>query len=99
MRATPKDNANMDKSGINEQPVADGMSEAEKYLFDLRGYLVVKNALTSEQVADLSDRLGKASHRRATAVRVGSDTLPRRANVPPGQPRRCSSGAVRLQST
>ena len=47
----------MDRQGIDEQSVADGMSEEEKYLFDLRGYLVVKNALTQEQVADLSDRL------------------------------------------
>ena len=36
------------------------MNEQEKYLFDLRGYLVVKNALTAEQVADLSDRLEQA---------------------------------------
>ena len=33
------------------------MDEEEKYLFDLRGYLVVKNALTAEQVGDLSQRL------------------------------------------
>jgi hypothetical protein len=33
------------------------MDEHEKYLFDLRGYIVVKNALSSEQVADLSERL------------------------------------------
>ena len=26
------------------------MNEEEKYLFDLRGYLVVKNALNKEQV-------------------------------------------------
>ena len=31
------------------------MNEEEKYLFDLRGYLVVKNALTQEQVKDLSE--------------------------------------------
>ena len=30
------------------------MNEEEKYLFDLRGYLVVENALTPEQVKDLS---------------------------------------------
>ena len=33
------------------------MNDQEKYLFDLRGYIVVKNALTSDQVRDLSDRL------------------------------------------
>ena len=33
------------------------MDEDEKYLFDLRGYLVVKNALTAQQIEDLSDRL------------------------------------------
>ena len=33
------------------------MNDQEKYLFDLRGYIVVKNALTPEQVADLSDQL------------------------------------------
>ena len=31
------------------------MNEEEKYLFDLRGYLVVKNALTQEQVKNLSE--------------------------------------------
>ena len=36
------------------------MNNAEKYLFDLRGYLVVRNALTAEQVADLSERLEDA---------------------------------------
>ena len=33
------------------------MNDREKYLFDLRGYIVVKNALTPDQVADLSSRL------------------------------------------
>ena len=31
------------------------MNEEEKYLFDLRGYLVVEDALTPEQVKDLSE--------------------------------------------
>ena len=30
------------------------MDEEEKYLFDLRGYLVVKNALNKQQVESLS---------------------------------------------
>ena len=33
------------------------MNDEEKYLFDLRGYIVVKNALSAEQVEDLSSRL------------------------------------------
>ena len=33
------------------------MNDQEKYLFDLRGYLLVKNVLTPAQVADLSERL------------------------------------------
>ena len=33
------------------------MNDQEKYLFDLRGYLHVKNVLTPDQVADLSERL------------------------------------------
>lgn len=33
------------------------MNEQEKYLFDLRGYVVVKQALSPAQVKDLSDRL------------------------------------------
>jgi len=32
------------------------MNDQEKYLFDLRGYLVVKSALTTAQVADLAAR-------------------------------------------
>ena len=40
------------------------MNDQEKYLFDLRGYLHVKNVLTPAQVADLSDRL---EERRAPA--------------------------------
>ena len=36
------------------------MDEYEKYAFDLRGYLVVRNALYTEQVKSLSDRLDEA---------------------------------------
>jgi len=70
----------VDRSGINEHSVAeDGMTETEKYLFDLRGYLVVKNALTQEQIADLSDRLEK---RRTDGQRLfGSD----RTRYPEGE--------------
>ncbi len=48
------------------------MNDHEKFLFDLRGYIVVKNALTPQQVADLSDRL---EHHRRTKDKAhfGSD--------------------------
>ncbi len=39
---------------------ANDMNESDKYLFDLRGYLVVRNALTPDQVVDLSERLEQA---------------------------------------
>ena len=48
------------------------MNEQEKYLFDLRGYLVVKNALTSEQVDDLSERFENDRDAREGGYR-GSD--------------------------
>ena len=48
------------------------MNDREKFLFDLRGYLVVKGALTSDQVEDLSERL--ESHRQdRTQQHFGSD--------------------------
>ena len=78
----------MDRSGINEHSVAeDGMTETESYLFDLRGYLVVKNALTQEQVADLSDRLEK---RRTTGSGSSGRTARgiRRAKAPRSRPSR-----------
>ena len=33
------------------------MTEEESYLFDLRGFIVVKNALQQDQIDDLSQRL------------------------------------------
>ena len=33
------------------------MNQHEKYLFDLRGYIVVRNATTTAQIDDLSTRL------------------------------------------
>ncbi len=54
------------------------MNDHEKYLFDLRGYLHIKNALTPAQVADLSDRL---EERRSRGGRLyGSD----RTRLPEG---------------
>lgn len=50
------------------------MDEYEKYAFDLRGYLVVRNALTPEQVASLSDRLEEArAASEKSAYYFGSD--------------------------
>lgn len=46
------------------------MNEQEKYLFDLRGYLVVRNALNPSQVQDLSERL--QAHRTDKGL-YGSD--------------------------
>ena len=48
------------------------MEHTEKYLFDLRGYLVVRNAITPAQIADLSDRLEGQRARRDQA-HFGSD--------------------------
>ena len=47
------------------------MNEQEKYLFDLRGYLVVKDALSPAQVAHLADRLEQ--HRSDGERLFGSD--------------------------
>ncbi len=35
------------------------MTELERYLFDLQGFIVVENALNSEQVAGLQEILNK----------------------------------------
>jgi hypothetical protein len=42
----------------------EGLTEHEKYLFDLKGYIVVKNALTQEQVEDARARLAQRMQRR-----------------------------------
>ena len=38
-------------------PAAPGVSEAEQFLFDLRGYLILKNAITKDHVAELNATL------------------------------------------
>ena len=48
------------------------MNDAEKYLFDLRGYLVVRNALNPQQVSDLSERL-QAKRAKEEKPHYGSD--------------------------
>jgi hypothetical protein len=48
------------------------MNDQEKYLFDLRGYLVVKNALTERQVADLTNVLEQDTDARERGYN-GSD--------------------------
>ena len=47
------------------------MNEHEKYLFDLRGYIVVRNAITTEQINDLSMQL--EMHRTEKDPFLGSD--------------------------
>ena len=60
----------MDSTDPLEHWIGRRMNDHEKYLFDLRGYIVVKNALTAGQVEDLSARL--EAHRKAKG-RLGSD--------------------------
>ena len=55
------------------------MNDHEKYLFDLRGYIVVKNALAAEQVEDLSARL--EARRKTEGARFGSDRTMFRADT------------------
>ena len=63
------------------------MNDHEKYLFDLRGHIVVKNAPTAGQVEDLSARL---EARRKAKGRPGSDrTISGRTRARPGPHRRC----------
>ena len=47
------------------------MNEHEKYLFDLRGYIVVRNAITTAQIDDLSTQL--EMHRTERSYILGSD--------------------------
>ena len=48
------------------------MTEEESYLFDLRGFIVVKNALQQDQIDDLSQRL--EAHRSSNLSPIlGSD--------------------------
>ena len=44
------------------------MNQQERYLFDLKGYVIVRDALTPEQVKDLSDRLERQRDRRREAM-------------------------------
>ena len=48
------------------------MQDHEKYLFDLRGYIVVKNVLSSSQIADLSARLEEERKTNPRPI-LGSD--------------------------
>ena len=54
---------------------APGLTEHEKYLFDINGYLVVKEALTDEQLQDCRARLAERLERESSAVKLrkGSD--------------------------
>eukprot|EP01045_Picozoa_sp_COSAG04_P035984 COSAG04_NODE_8555_length_958_cov_9.180442_1_plen_68_part_10 len=51
---------------------APGLTEHEKYLFDLHGYLVVKAALTPEQLADCRARLAERVAASPEQQRFGS---------------------------
>jgi len=48
------------------------MNDNEKYLFDLRGYLVVKNVLSAAQLEDLSNRLEEQRKANPSPI-LGSD--------------------------
>ena len=48
------------------------MNEEEKYLFDLRGFIVLKNVLKGPQIRDLSQRL-EAFREHNTSPILGSD--------------------------
>ena len=48
------------------------MNDDEKYLFDLRGYIVVKNVLTQVQIDDLSARLEQQRAKDSKPI-LGSD--------------------------
>ena len=54
------------------------MNEHEKYLFDLGGYIIVRNAITTEQTDDLSTRL--EMHRTEQSYILGSDRTLLNAN-------------------
>ena len=58
------------------------MQDHEKYLFDLRGYIVVKNVLSSSQIADLSARLEEERKTNPRPI-LGSDrTIFRNEDAP-----------------
>ena len=65
------------------------MNHHEKYFFDVRGYLVVRNALTADQVAALSEQFDRA---RAKGVKrhYGSD----RTRLPADADRAWSSASL-----
>ena len=48
------------------------MNDDEKYLFDLRGYIVVRNVLTESQIDDLSERLERRRTENPNPI-LGSD--------------------------
>lgn len=55
--------AALDRDRTSDRP-ASGLTEHEKYLFDINGYLVVRNALTDEQLSDCRARLAKRLAKR-----------------------------------
>ena len=51
------------------------MTEEESYLFDLRGFIVVKNALQQDQIDDLSQRLEAHRSSNLSPILIGSNVL------------------------
>ena len=68
----------LERDRSQDQP-APGLTPHEKYLFDLRGYLVVKNALTPAQLQDARCRLAlRLEARRAAAASADHKLVPLR---------------------
>ena len=41
------------------------MTDKEKYLWDLNGYLIVRNVLSQEEIAEVNEALNNAQYRRS----------------------------------
>ena len=46
------------------------MTENEKYIFDLLGFIVVPNALTTEQITDMNALMDKQIEKESTTKRA-----------------------------
>ena len=60
------------RAAAHRDAPAGGLTEQEKYLFDLHGYIVVKNALSPEQLADCRARLAAHLDDSPEVQRFGS---------------------------
>ena len=61
----------LDRDRTRDRPAA-GLTEHEKYLFDINGYLIVKKALTNEQLQDCRERLAERLEHEPGTGRFGS---------------------------